>query len=181
MDESTADNLLRLARNAILAELTAGTPFDRPPDLPHRPHGGAFVTLKNQGRLRGCMGTFSPRETLAATVESAARSAARDPRFLDCPVSVDEMEDIGIEISILSEPRPTAQPESLEVGRHGIWVRRGAVSGCFLPQVATERNWTAEEFLSQCCAMKAGLSADAWKDPETETLLFEAEVISERG
>lgn len=180
MDEPTAARLLTFARNTVQAELPPGTPLERPENLPDLPHGGAFVTLKNRGRLRGCMGTFAPKETLADTVESAARSAARDPRFRDCPVTPGEMGNIRIEISILGEPQPTDRPEALEIGRHGIWIRRGFASGCFLPQVATERNWSAEEFLSNCCSMKAGLAADAWKDPETEVLLFTAEIISEQ-
>ena len=180
MDDATAANLLAMARNAVIAELAPGSPFEKPQDIPNLPHGGAFVTLKNQGRLRGCMGTFTPRETLAATVESAARSAAVDPRFRDCPVTPAEMDDIHVEISVLSEPRPTDRPEALEIGRHGIWIRRATASGCFLPQVATDRNWSAKEFLSNCCSMKAGLDSDAWKDPETEVLLFEAEIAGER-
>ena len=180
MDEPTAAQLLTFARNAVQAELPPGAPLAKPEDLPNLPHGGAFVTLKNRGRLRGCMGTFTPKETLADTIESAARSAARDPRFLDRPVTPTEMGDIRIEVSILGEPQPTDRPETLEIGRHGIWVRRGLASGCFLPQVATERDWSAEEFLSNCCSMKACLAPDAWKDRETQVLLFTAEIITEQ-
>ncbi len=179
MDRATAEKLLALARNVVETELTPDSSFENPRDIPDFPHGGAFVTLKNRSRLRGCMGTFAPRDTLAETVASAARSAARDPRFTDSPVTAAEMGGIRIEVSILSEPRPTDQPEALEVGKHGIWIRRGMASGCFLPQVGGERGWSAEEFLSNCCSMKAGLAADAWKDPETEVLLFTAEIIAE--
>ncbi|MFH0982413.1 MAG: AmmeMemoRadiSam system protein A [Planctomycetota bacterium] len=180
MDALTAEKLLAFARNMVQAELTSPSAVEKPRDLPNLPHGGAFVTLKNRGRLRGCMGTFSPRETLLETIECAARLAADDPRFRNYPVTPEEMDDIRIEISVLSSPEPTDRPEALEVGRHGIWIRRGLASGCFLPQVATERNWSVEQFLSNCCAMKAGLAPDAWKDPETEVLLFAAEIIAER-
>ena len=61
----------------------------------------------------------------------------------------------------------------------GIYIRRGAAAGCFLPQVATETGWSKEEFLSHCCSHKAGLSADAWRDPDTEVLTFQAEVFGE--
>ncbi len=179
MDGATAQKLLALARNVVRAEITPGSSFEKPRDIPDLPHGGAFVTLKKRGRLRGCMGTFAPRDTLADTIESAAQSAAGDPRFTDCPVTPAEMGDIRFEVSILSEARPTDQPEALEVGKHGIWIRRGTVSGCFLPQVGSERGWSAAEFLSNCCSMKAGLAADAWKDRETEVLLFTAEIITE--
>jgi AmmeMemoRadiSam system protein A len=180
MNAATAEKLLAFARNVVRAEVTPGRPVEKPRDLPDLPHGGAFVTLKKRSRLRGCMGTFAPRGTLVETIESVAWSAAHDPRFLDCPVAPGEMADLRIEISILSEPQPTDHPESLEIGRHGIWIRRGPASGCFLPQVATERNWSAEEFLSNCCSMKAGLAPQAWKDPETEVLLFTAEILAER-
>ena len=68
---------------------------------------------------------------------------------------------------------------SLELGRHGIYIKRGWASGCFLPQVATETGWSKEEFLSQCCGGKASLPSDAWKDAETEVYLFTAEVFGE--
>jgi uncharacterized protein (TIGR00296 family) len=70
-----------------------------------------------------------------------------------------------------------SDPLAFELGKHGIYVRRGLASGCFLPQVATETGWGKEEFLSYCCAHKAGLAADAWKDPQTEVYLFTAEAF----
>jgi len=181
MEKAIADRLLAFARAVVVADLTGGSAAPKPRDFPNMPHGGAFVTLKNRGRLRGCMGTFTPLKTVIDTVASAARSAAADPRFCDRPVTPEEMGDIHIEISVLSIPEPTDKPETLEVGRHGIWIRRGAASGCFLPQVASERSWSAQEFLGNCCTMKAGLDATAWKDPDTEVLLFDAEIISERS
>ena len=70
--------------------------------------------------------------------------------------------------------------DNIEMGKHGVLVRRGFLSGVFLPQVATETGWSKEEFLSNLCAHKAGLSPDAWKDPATELYIFTAEVFSER-
>ena len=67
----------------------------------------------------------------------------------------------------------------VELGTHGIYIKQGYRSGCFLPQVATETGWSKEEFLCQCCAGKAGLSPYAWKDPRTEVLVFTAEIIEE--
>ncbi|MCK4660473.1 MAG: AmmeMemoRadiSam system protein A [Phycisphaerae bacterium] len=179
MNKASAEKLLALARSVVQAELEPGSVFETPSDLPDSSHGGAFVTLRNRGQLRGCMGAFAPKETLADTIESVARSAAKDPRFTGHPITAAEMGEIHIEISILTEPYPTEHPEALEIGKHGIWIQRGFASGCFLPQVAGERNWSAEEFLSNCCSMKAGLASDAWKDPETKVLLFTADIISE--
>ena len=181
MDERTADELLAFARRVVRAAVGQPAPEQAPPDSPNQPHGGAFVTLTNRGRLRGCIGTFSPKGTLVETIASSAEAAAHDTRFRQNPITVKEMNDLRVEISVLTEPTPTDHPERLEVGKHGVWVRRGVVSGCFLPQVATERGWSAEEFLRNCCSMKAGLPANAWKDPDTEVLLFSAEIISERA
>ena len=87
--------------------------------------------------------------------------------------------DIDIEISILSAMQRTDDPSSLEPGVHGVYVLKGDASGCFLPQVATEQGWSAEQLLSRCCESKAGLPADAWKEPDTEVFLFTAEVFDE--
>jgi len=83
-------------------------------------------------------------------------------------------------ISVLSPMQRTKDPLSLELGVHGILIQRGGRSGCFLPQVAPEQQWTKEQFLSYCCSHKAGLSPDAWNDPATEVYLFSAEVFGER-
>jgi len=141
--------------------------------------GGAFVTFWNAKALRGCVGTFAPTTDINATIQEVTKASLKDPRFAVDPITAAELKDLEIEISILSDPEPTDDPASLVPGRHGIVVRRGMQSGCFLPKVATERNWSAEEFLSNCCTMKAGLAADAWREPDTEVLLFEAEVFSE--
>ena len=105
-------------------------------------------------------------------------SATADSRFFADPVTVEELNSLYIEISVLSPLKRTAEPLSLRLGIDGIYIRMGHLSGCFLPQVATETGWSKEEFLSYCCAHKAGLSADAWKEPETEVYLFTAEAFS---
>jgi len=142
--------------------------------------GGLFVTLRCGGRLRGCMGTFRPLGTLAETVDHVARIAcSEDPRFPHDRLRSDELPRLRIEVSVLGEPRRIEDPASLVVGQHGVLVQRGASSGCLLPQVATERGWDAQEFLSQCCAAKAGLDRQAWRDPQTEVFVFTAEILSE--
>ena len=180
MNDEDRRKLLRIAREAVEAEVL-GKP--RPP-RPREPIGaegfsGAFVTLRTHGRLRGCIGTFAPRGTLPETVQEMAVAATHDSRFLHMPLTAQELPELEIEISVLSPLVRTEDPLSLELGKHGIYIRRGAASGCFLPQVATETGWSKEEFLSRCCEGKAGLPADAWRDPATEVYLFTAEVFSE--
>ncbi|MBU0638060.1 MAG: AmmeMemoRadiSam system protein A [Planctomycetes bacterium] len=141
-------------------------------------HGGVFVTLRKQGLLRGCMGTLDPNEPIAKATCSAAQSAAlKDPRFP--PISLAELPNLTIEVSILSQPWPMGDIDELERGRHGILVRQGFHRGLFLPQVATEHNFDKETFLSRCCSEKAGLAPDAWRDPATEVLLFTADIFRE--
>jgi len=142
---------------------------------------GCFVTYKNRGRLRGCIGCFTSDRPLWQTVaEYAAISATQDFRFASNPITPRELADIDIEISVLSPLERIADPLGLKLGVHGIYIQRGGHAGCFLPQVATEHHMTKEQFLSECCAHKAGLSADAWRDPATSVSVFTAEVIEER-
>jgi len=180
MDEAVKRRLLNLARQTIEAEVSGRLP---PPideaSWPDLPHAGAFVTLRRAGRLRGCIGTFRPTGSLPRTVQEMAISACHDPRFVQEPITPEEVPRLDIEISVLSPLQRTCDPLSLEVGKHGIYIRRGHRAGCFLPQVATEMGWDKETFLSQCCAGKAGLPAEAWRDPDTEVYLFTTESFSE--
>jgi len=179
MDDAQKNILLKIARDTVEAVIT-GKPVGQPKtdDAELNAHCGCFVTLKNQGQLRGCIGRFISDEPLVElVVEMAKASATGDPRFLEDPIKADELEQLDIEISVLSPLQRTSEPLSLRLGTDGIYIKRGCVSGCFLPQVATETGWSKEEFLSYCCAHKAGLSADAWKDPQTEVYLFTADVF----
>ena len=142
---------------------------------------GCFVTLHNGEDLRGCIGTFTARPPLFRAVREMAGAALRDPRFLDRPVTARELPDIRIEISVLAPLEKCADPmKDVELGRHGICIEGPYGSGCFLPQVATETGWTKEQFFRHCCAHKAGLAPDAWKDPDTTVYRFEAEVFGEK-
>jgi AmmeMemoRadiSam system protein A len=179
MNEAQRQTLLRIARDAVEAAVGGTPPAKHQPDDPAL-HAlcGCFVTLKNRARLRGCIGQFISDRPLAELVAEMARaSATGDPRFFANRITARELSELDIEISVLSALERTQDPLSLQLGTHGIYITRGGVSGCFLPQVATETGWTAEEFLSFCCSHKAGLPADAWKDPETEVYLFTAEVF----
>ncbi|MDD5326244.1 MAG: AmmeMemoRadiSam system protein A [Phycisphaerae bacterium] len=179
MNDTQKRILLKTARDTVKAVLTGGaepTPKSSDPEL--NAHCGCFVTLKNQEQLRGCIGQFtSDRPLIALVVEMARASATGDPRFFSDPITADELEQLDVEISVLSPLQKTDDPLSLRLGIDGIYIKRGRTSGCFLPQVATETGWSKEEFLSYCCAHKAGLAPDAWKDSKTEVYLFSAEVF----
>ena len=179
MDNNQRLILLKIARDTVKACLT-GTPLPKPKsdDPQLNAHCGCFVTLKNQDRLRGCIGQFTSQcPLIELVVDMAKASATGDPRFFDDPISADELEQLDIEISVLSPLKQTDDPLSLRLGVDGIYIKKGYASGCFLPQVATETGWSKEQFLSYCCAHKAGLPPDAWKDPKTNVYLFTAEVF----
>jgi AmmeMemoRadiSam system protein A len=179
MNDAQKRTLLKVARHAVEA-VVAGRPTAKPEsdDAELIAHCGCFVTLKNRERLRGCIGQFTSEAPLIELVaEMAKASATGDPRFLGDPITPDELEQLDVEISVLSPLKRTDQPLSLRLGVDGIYIKRGGASGCFLPQVASETGWTAEQFLSYCCAHKAGLPADAWKEPKTEVYLFTADVF----
>jgi len=173
--------LLAVARKAVAARVGRTPPPKAASDDPELNQPcGAFVTLHNHGELRGCIGTFQSDEPLIRTIARMAVAATQDPRFTGHPVTASELSEIDIEISVLSPLRRTSNPLELELGVHGIYITRGYRTGCFLPQVATETGWTAEQFLSYCCSHKAGLPADAWRDPATNVSLFTAEVFGEK-
>jgi len=179
MNDLQKQILLKVARDAVEAVIRKKkitTPESDDPEL--NAPCGCFVTLKNRGRLRGCIGQFTSDSPLIELVAEMARaSATGDPRFFADPITAGELEKLDVEISVLSPLQKTDNPLSLRLGVDGIYIRRGRASGCFLPQVATETGWSKEEFLSYCCSHKAGLAADAWKDPKTQVNLFTADVF----
>ncbi len=139
---------------------------------------GAFVTLNENGQLRGCIGNIQGTEPLYKTVSNMAVEAATgDPRFM--PVTAKELSKIHIEISVLSPLRKIDSPDEIVMGKHGVIVRRGFNSGVFLPQVATETGWSKEEFMNCLCSQKACLPENAWKDKDTNLYVFTAEVFGE--
>ena len=181
LSDEAADELLRVARRSVEAAVKGQETLDLQVDHPElQEEQGAFVTLKTDGNLRGCLGRFESDQSLWKTVQIMARAAAtEDPRFAGRRITPQEMDDLTIEISVLSPMQEIDDPLDLELGTHGIYVKKGFRTGCFLPQVAEETGWDKEEFLAHCCSGKAGLSSDAWKDPETKVFVFTAEVISE--
>jgi uncharacterized protein len=146
---------------------------------------GVFVTLKSGpgDRLRGCIGYPRPILPLGtAIVQAAVAAAVQDPRFP--PVHAGEVDDLRVEVSVLTPPEaiaagdPGALVGAIEVGRDGLIVDAPRASGLLLPQVAAEAGWTAEEFLRATCE-KAGLVPDAWRTEAVRVLRFEAEVFAE--
>ena len=170
-------DLLARARQAILETVFSLSLPDLPPAAGRlAERGGAFVTLRCNGKLRGCMGRIDAVHALAETVAQCAITASlRDPRFK--PLDAKELNQLEIEISVVSDPRPV-RAEEIEPGIHGILVSRGASRALLLPQVAIEHHWTATQFLEAAC-QKAGLEARTWRDPETNLFAFTAEVFSE--
>jgi hypothetical protein len=168
-------DLVRLSIASGLKGERAETEIPEPPTAHLRETLGAFVTLTKSRELRGCIGNVQGRGQLYKTVWEMARAAAfDDPRF--SPLSVEEFEGIKFEISILSAIEVCPDPKLIEVGRHGLIIRKGMYSGLLLPQVAVEWGWNREQFLEHTCN-KAGLHPDAWKEPDTLIFWFEAVVF----
>ncbi|MEW5901194.1 MAG: AmmeMemoRadiSam system protein A [Acidobacteriota bacterium] len=177
LDADEQQYLLRLARRAIEQYLNTGTRSQTKAAVKKfQEKRGAFVTLKVDGHLRGCIGYPLPYKPLEETiVEMAIAAATQDYRF--SPLTVEELPRAKIEISVLTVPRPLENPSEVEVGRHGLIVSKGLARGLLLPQVPQEYGWDRETYLCHCC-LKAGLEEDAWrKDAKVE--VFEAQVFSE--
>jgi len=179
MNEAQKKVLLKVAKDTVAAAV-AGKPVYEPAtdDKGLLAEQGCFVTLKNGEELRGCIGQFTADRPLIEMVcQMAVSSSLHDPRFSGDRITVCELPELDIEISVLSPMVKTDDPLSLRLGVDGIYITDGVRSGCFLPQVATETGWDAEEFLGYCCAHKAGLSFDAWKSAGVEVYLFTADVF----
>ena len=140
---------------------------------------GAFVTLRKAGELRGCIGhVAADRPVVEVVCEMAVAAALDDPRFP--PVTLAELIEITVEVSVLTPPRrlEPVDPGAVAVGRHGLMVRHRGAAGLLLPQVAVEHVFDSLTFLEAVCR-KAGLGPGAWRHPEAEVLVFEAEVVDE--
>jgi AmmeMemoRadiSam system protein A len=178
--------LLRLAREAVAAAARS-QPWH--PSLPNsrslpavlQQPSGAFVSLHKEGALRGCVGLVEPSLPLYQTVMEAAEAAAlRDARFP--AVRPEELPSLEIEISVLSTPQSLGSPissQEIQIGLHGLIVTQGNQRGLLLPQVASERHWTAARFLDETCH-KAGLPRDAWRTG-ARVEVFQAQVFSEES
>lgn len=165
------DALLDLARAAAIAAVAGGPEPDAMSSAAWHAPADAFVTLRRNGRLRGCIGTLGAGWPIGRAVVHAARMAAtEDPRF--APVRPDELADLDLEVSVLGPSRPLDVAADFVPGRDGIVVEARGRRALLLPQVATEMGWGAAEMLAAACE-KAGLRADAWLEPATRLSVFE--------
>ena len=178
LDGAEKQTLLKIARDSIEASVS-GKKYH--PSVPKNSKllkpSGAFVTLREKGELRGCIGYIEARVPLFETVaQTASKAAMCDPRFE--AVGKDELRDIEVEISVLSPLRKIISTDEIILGKHGLLIERGYYHGLLLPQVATENNWNKEQFLEYTC-MKAGIGTDCYKQSGTNIYIFEAEVFGE--
>jgi AmmeMemoRadiSam system protein A len=178
LSETSRNYVLSLARESIERKFyEKDFPRNPPEDPLLQKSCGAFVTLKKGGMLRGCIGRMESDRPMWETVAIMARAAAfEDPRFP--AVTPAELDDLSIEISLLTPFEPLDDPLAVEVGKHGLLVEKGIHRGVLLPQVATDHGWTAEEFLDNVC-VKASLPREAWKDPDVRLSVFSAVIIQE--
>lgn len=169
--------LLAIARQTILTYVTS----EKVPAVTATSHGlvaerGCFVTIKQQGRLRGCIGNFVSDKPLYNLVQEMAIAAAtQDPRFY--PLKSSDLDDFELEISVLSPLKKISSTNEIQVGTHGLYIVKNTYRGVLLPQVATEYSWDRETFLKHTC-LKAGLPENAWKK-ECEIHTFTALVFGE--
>jgi hypothetical protein len=171
--------LLKIARQSVETAVREKKLYPVPADESEalRNARGAFVTLKEHGDLRGCIGYMSPLKPLAETVRDvAAYAALEDRRFR--PVSENELGILDYEISVLSPLHRVEDISQIHVGQHGLLIRKGEYEGVLLPQVPTEEGWDRSTFLEQVC-VKAGLPQQAWKDEDADLFMFSALVFAE--
>jgi AmmeMemoRadiSam system protein B/AmmeMemoRadiSam system protein A len=136
----------------------------------------AFVTLKKNSQLRGCIGDIIPQRPLyKSVIQNAINASFNDTRF--SPVVESEMEDITIEISALTVPKPITSPNEIRIGIDGVILNKQGHSAVFLPQVAPEQGWDVAQMLTQL-SLKARLPTDAWKEGAS-FLVFQADVFGE--
>jgi uncharacterized protein len=168
--------LLDLARQSILSHLT-GKQLVKPVDEALSIKRGVFVSLHKHGELRGCIGYITGYKDLISSIIEMAQSAAfQDPRFK--PVAPLEVNEIQIEISILSEMTLVDDVKEIEIGRDGLYINHPYGSGLLLPQVPVEWSWDVLTFLKQIC-YKAGLTQGSWADDKAKLYRFSAEIFSE--
>lgn len=169
--------LVRIARSTIIEYVTTGTiPVIEGVSKGLTAENGCFVTIKQKGHLRGCIGNFVSDKPLYRLVqEMAVSAAARDPRFY--PMKPPDLENFELDISVLSPLQRAVSIDEIKVGIHGIYIIKGSYRGVLLPQVATEYGWDRENFLKHTC-IKAGLPENAWQG-ECEIYIFSALVFGE--
>jgi len=180
MDIDSKRELLEIARKAVVSSTSDGTGDDLSLKNAYPKGCGAFVTLHGPDHsLRGCIGCLSSDQSLPELISDMARSSAqRDPRF--SPVQASEVENLEIEISVLSPAELVKTLDEVIIGRDGLLVVGRGSRGVLLPQVASERGWDVATFVEQTC-VKANLDRNAYADDQVELYKFSAEVFNERS
>lgn len=179
LDESAQKEALTIARATLTGQILEQSISSATPSsgILYEPLG-AFVTLEKHEDLRGCMGLFEPDIPLYEVIRKQTIVAAtQDPRF--SPVTEEELDDINIEISVMTPRRKIDNWKEIEVGKHGVVIEKGQSRGTFLPQVATDNEWGLEKFLSELCSQKVKLEAECYKNPEVNIYIFEVQVFEE--
>lgn len=173
------EKVLAIARETLIQKIKENKTYQpKVRDDKLKEELGVFVTLRKGDGLRGCIGSITATEPLYLAVrEMAIAAASQDPRFP--PVSDAELDDIKIEVSVLSPLQKINNPDKIILGKHGVLVKKGFQSGVFLPQVAAETGWDKKEFMNNLCAQKAGLASDCWQTGECDIFIFRAEVFAE--
>jgi len=171
-------DLLRIARDTITSYVTSGSiPAVETTSRGLNLESGCFVTIKQHGHLRGCIGNFVSDKPLVSLVQEMAVSAAtHDPRFY--PMKPQDLHDFQLEISVLSPLELISTVDEIQVGTHGIYLVKNGSRGVLLPQVATEYGWDRDTFLKHTC-LKAGLPENAWQK-DCEIYIFSALVFGEK-
>jgi AmmeMemoRadiSam system protein B/AmmeMemoRadiSam system protein A len=178
ISEQERKALLKIARRALEAyvqertEIAVSTVASDVTPVMKKPMG-VFVTLYKRGKnivanmkssdkeLRGCVGYIFPiKPMVQALIDNTVGAASRDPRFKN--VTADELQDLRIDINVLTPPHRVKSYKDIVIGRDGIVLYKNGHQAVFLPSVATEYGWDLEQTLSQL-AIKAGCAADAWK------------------
>jgi AmmeMemoRadiSam system protein A len=173
--------LLKAARDSIKSVLDESEV--PPPDFQKYPslkvRSGAFVTLTIKKNLRGCIGYIFAELSLFETIcEAAVQAAFHDPRFL--PVSGEEIDQLEIEISVLSLSKKIESYDEIEIGTHGLILNHLGRRGLLLPQVASENNFNRDRFLCAICE-KAGFEPYLWQKQKLNIEVFTAEIFSDEG
>jgi AmmeMemoRadiSam system protein B/AmmeMemoRadiSam system protein A len=179
LGEHEKSELLALARKSVEYAVKEKKAYEPPASSSEslNQERGAFVTLKESGELRGCVGYTSAMKPLYMTVRDTATFAAlRDSRFQ--PVSAGELGQLDYEISVLSPLRRVRDIREIKVGEHGLLMKNGIYEGLLLPQVPVEQKWDRQTFLEETCA-KAGMPSKCWKDENTDIFMFTAVVFGE--
>ena len=175
--------LLQIASDVIRSTLS-GRPYIAPaqPDPALLQPAGSFVSLHDAQthRLRGCIGSFDATRPLLQSLIATAASVLEDPRFNYFPVTLAELPQLELELSILSPLKPAENTLAFDLLNDGIYLSFGGRTGCFLPQVARETGWNKEQLLARLCTEKLGLPAIAWKSPEARLQTFSVLIIGPR-